>query len=139
MTLSPLFRTATRTAQLLHGALCIGALVIAVVLSVLRSTKPVYPGAPILLLRYISLGVLVVDLVAAHTFRGRIPPLAPGDNVDAWWEAQLPRALVVWALLESAVLFGAVVHFAVGDWVPLAAAGVALVVLWNARPARLAE
>jgi hypothetical protein len=126
----------TRTARILHGALGVGALALAVVLSVLRTAAP-GAGVPLMLLRLVALGVCLVDLLVARGLRGRIPPLAAGEDEDAWWRGHLPKAIVTWAVVESAVLFGAVVHFVTGDWVPLAVAAAALAVLWAYRPARL--
>lgn len=127
----------TRTARLLHGALFAGATTIAVVLSAIRPDAGVGPDVPAALLRYVTLGVLAVDLLVARGLRARIPPLTPPDGEATYWAANLKQAIIGWAVIESAVLFGAVIHFATGDWVPLVAAAVALGALWGHRPGRL--
>jgi hypothetical protein len=131
---------APRVARIAHAALLGGAAATTVLLSVVRGVviAPV-TAAPIDVLRWVTLGVFVANVVAAQVFRGRIPPLAPGVDEAAWWTQHLAKAIVVWALLEGAALFGAVIHFATGDWVPLGIAAVGLVLLWVVRPARLVE
>lgn len=127
----------TRTATLLHRALLVGAFIIAVGLSVARSLSEVAPVAPVELLRYVTVGVFIIDVAIARWLRSRFPPSPPADREIAWWEENLSRAIVVWALAEGAVLFAAVIHFVSGDWLALALAGGGLYVLWRDRPARL--
>jgi hypothetical protein len=111
-----------------------------VVLATVRAAVgPVSAFAAAGVLGYVAIGAFVVNAVSAHVVRARLSPLATGADEAAWWVANLPKALAVWAFAESAVLLGAVIHFATGDWVPLAAAAAGLFVLWGARPERLVE
>ena len=129
-----------RVARIVYAALFGGALGVAVVLATVRAAVgPMSAFAAAGVLRYVAIGALLVNAVAAHVVRGRIIPLASGADEAAWWVANLSRALAVWALAESAVIVGVAIHFATGDWVPLAAAAAGLFVLWGARPQRLVE
>jgi hypothetical protein len=63
---------------------------------------------------------------------------AVGDDRDAWWRANFPRAIVVWALAEGSALAGTVFWVVTGDFVILAVVtGVSLALMVLSRPAAL--
>jgi hypothetical protein len=127
----------SRMVRVLHVALFAGAMAMTTLLSALGPDTGAGPDLPPNVLRYLTLGVLVVDLIVARAFRARLPPFVAGGDEAAYWRDHLRGAIIVWALVESAVLFAAVMHFLSGDWVTLGAAAVALAVLWGYRPGRL--
>jgi len=90
-------------------------------------------------LLYAPLIVGAATFAAAFAVRSRIEPPGSGMAEDAWWSQQLPRALVVWALIEGASMFGAAVFLISGAYLPLAPTVLGLLLLALMAPARLAE
>jgi hypothetical protein len=71
--------------------------------------------------------------------RDRITPLAPGGDENAWWNAHLVSALLIWAMGESVAVLGSVFFFISGDPLMLAMIGGGLLLLFLSRPGRLME
>jgi hypothetical protein len=91
------------------------------------------------LLLYAPLVVGAATFGAAFAVRSGIEPPGSGVAEDAWWSVQFPRALVVWALIEGASMFGAAVFLICGAYLPLAPTVVGFLLLALVAPARLAE
>ena len=58
------------------------------------------------------------------------------EGADQWWVASQGRLIAMWATMEGAALFNAVVWFMTRDPTPLEGAAVALVMLFLLRPGR---
>jgi hypothetical protein len=83
----------------------------------------------------LSLGVGAVLLVLA--FRSRLPARS-GASDDDWWKANVGRAILVWALLESPAILGAVSLFVTGRLLAYTVlVAMALIGLTTATPSRL--
>src|SRR5258706_11964484 len=83
----------------------------------------------------LSAGVGAVLLVLV--FRSRIPARS-GASDDEWWKANVGRAILVWALLESPAILGAVTLFATGRMLAYTVlVAFALIGLATATPSRL--
>jgi hypothetical protein len=124
--------------RLIHLTLLSGAVFVAAVLTWLRSVAPPAGTAlPADVLRYVVLVVAAVDLALFRAMRGRIERPDAGVDLTAWWRANLGAAIIVWASAEGLSLIGAVFHYLTGDLVPLAVAGVGVLLLALAQPGRL--
>lgn len=79
-------------------------------------------------------------LLAGVALRRLVPERGASESLDAWWRAQLPKALAVWAIGEGTTLFGALV-LAVGAALPAAVIVIlaGLGVLLANAPGRLAS
>lgn len=130
----------SRLARLLHASLLVTPLLffsIAVYLGTLPSAPtPDAPGV----LRWAGLGVGSILVAVAALLRNTVPPRLAGEPEDAWWKANLPRAIMLWALAETVGVAGAALSLVAGD--PLGAlplvAGSTLLLL-HLSPARLAR
>ncbi len=70
--------------------------------------------------------------------RGRIVPPKHGSDLGEWWTANLPKAVVVWAMAEGGGLAALVLGWISGDTTLMAlGAAVGLALLFVNRPARL--
>ena len=130
----------SRLARLLHASLLVTPLLffsIAVYLGTLPSAPtPDAPGV----LRWAGLGVGSILVAVAALLRNTVPQRLAGEPEDAWWKANLPRAIMLWALAETVGVAGAALSLVAGD--PLGAlplvAGSTLLLL-HLSPARLAR
>ena len=129
-----------RIARLLHLSLLItpiGFFGIALFLGAHPSwTAPAPPG----LLRWGGLGIGGVLVAVTATIRNTVPPRQAEESEDAWFAANLPRALTLWALAEAVGMVGATVGLVAGD--PLGAlplVGASTILLLHLSPRRLAQ
>jgi cobalamin synthase len=114
-----------------------GAVAVTVVLGAVRALRPPAEGPAALL--PVLVGVAVATTALAFALRSRLPSRAPGSSADDWWAANLRSAILIWALLESAAMIGAVFYLiGVGTW-GLVVAAAALALLVANGPARLAD
>ena len=92
-------------------------------------------GQLTIVFRVAAVGVLLLSVMAMRIVRGSMDPVGHREDRDAWWRANFPRAIVVWALAEGSALAGAVFWVVTGDFAILAAVtGVSLALMvWN-RP-----
>jgi hypothetical protein len=133
----PLSARYSMVAQLVYTAL-VASVGIATAAALIVRGRTMPTPAPQLLL-YAPLIVAAVTFGAAFAVRARIEPPDPGMSQDAWWAAQLPKALVVWALIEGASMFGAAVFLVTGIYLPLGSTMLGLLLLALMAPARLAK
>jgi hypothetical protein len=78
--------------------------------------------------------------MAGLSLRRLIPARAGGQSELDWWRSHLGKAIAIWAIGESVVLFGAVVLAVSGQLLPFGAAAAAgLSLLAATAPARIAE
>lgn len=125
------------TARIIHGALVLGVLVATGVLVAVRAAAARTEAPPALLPVLVVLATTIVTL--ALVLKARLPARATGMTEDAWWTANLGRAVPVWALLESAGMVGAVFYFIGVGRVGLIVAAAALALLVANGPGRLID
>lgn len=114
----------SRQARVLHAAVMVSALTATLVLAALRTIgagpigapPPVPPG----IMRVAAIVLLAGATVVLRLLRATFPPLQ-GDG-DAWWPANLGRAVAIWALADGAAIAGGVAFLLVGDGLVLALA-----------------
>lgn len=130
-----------RAAQLVHFGLVLGIVMIVLVFAFVRPALGVEQMDELTaVFRIVAVLLLFVTVVVMRLVRGQIEPIRSRDDRDAWWQATLPKAIVVWALADGAAMAGAVFWLLTGDYVILAVVtGVALALLVMQRPAVLAE
>jgi hypothetical protein len=125
------------TARIIHFALQLGAVAVTVVLAAVRATRPPVKGPPALL--PVLLAAAVATIALAFALKSRLPHRPVGMSADDWWAANLRSAILIWALLESAAMIGAVFYLiGVGTW-GLGVAAAALALLVANGPKRLAD
>jgi hypothetical protein len=125
------------TARVVHFALLLGAVFVTVVLAAVRATNPPARGPAALL--PVLVGVAVATTGLALALKARLPPRTGGATADEWWAANLRSTILIWALLESAAVMGAVFYLiGVGTW-GLIVAAAALALLVANGPSRLAN
>lgn len=128
------------TARIIHASLVTGVvLVFAVAWYLGRQTNPP-PSAPAARPLYLVLILMAVGLFAGAVFvaRGIAAPTG-GTTQDQWWQMNLGRAIVVWALVEAPSLLGLVVYLLTRDARALIATLAGLLLFANYQPSRLFE
>ena len=126
-----------RVIRIIHASLMAGIIVLLLVsVWAHRATPPPVESDSFTTLRYAGLALLAATLVALRLLPRPDPAPAPGQGADQWWVASQGRLIAMWATMEGAALFNAVVWFMTRDPTPLEAAAVALVMLFLLRPGR---
>jgi hypothetical protein len=130
-----------QSAQIIHGAMVVGVVMIVVMFAVVRQVSQPEPLLELLwILRLIALANVVGVMVLARIFRSQLSPLNAPEDADAWWRAHSAPVLIIWALAEGAALLGAVFWLLTGDMpILVGVGGVSLMVLLANRPAMLLE
>jgi len=126
-------------ASIIHAALTLGVIVIAVVAVIMHqsSPEPFIPGGRVVM-RLIAVGLAAGGFVAVNLLRQRVS--SPGVNASpAAWQAVMGRAVVVWALAEATALTGTVLWLATRDAIVLLPLLVGLALLVWQRPSVLLE
>jgi hypothetical protein len=131
--------SAAVTARIVHAALVTGVLLFwAVAWFVGRAGSTPASALPDRRVLYVALFLMAAVLFAGAAFAARrIPAPAPGMTQDAWWQVNLGRAIVVWALVEAPALLGLVAYFLTRDFRVLIATLAGLLLFANYRPSRL--
>lgn len=122
------------TARILHLALMSSVVLATFVMSVI----PI-PGsslAPLFL--YAVFGVAAVLFAGALVISTRLPRTA-SQSTDDWWTQNLPRAIVIWAMLEGPSLLGAIAFLLSRDYTALVVPATGLVLFFVLGPARLEQ
>ena len=136
MPADPQLQLTERSARVVHKLMVFA---VALMVLVIAGLRPAFGfesmGQLTIVFRVVAVGVLLLSMIAMRVVRGSMNPVGRGDDRDAWWRANFPRAIVVWALAEGSALAGAVFWVVTGDFAILAAVtGVSLALLvWN-RP-----
>lgn len=98
---------AARIARLIHLALGATPVVFTVVVWLVVETRPMPPaGNP--MVHFALVGVALVGMIAGALLAIQIPPRTTGQDEAAYWQAILPRAIMVWGLFEAGGLLAAV-------------------------------
>lgn len=126
-------------ARIVHAGL-LGTPIVFLVLAttLLRPLENALP-ATTPLLRYGSLGIGAALVAVAAILRNTLPARAEEQSEDVWWQANLPRAIMLWAIAEAVGMAGVVMSLVIGDLagaVPLVAASTLLLI--HLAPGRLA-
>jgi hypothetical protein len=123
-----------RTARLIHFALMGSVTMASLVLALLPAqTAPVSP-----LFLYAVFGVAAVLFAGALVISTRLPHEG-NPAPDPWWSQNLPRAIMVWALLEGPSLLGAVAFMLTRNAATLIVPAIGLVLLVILGPSRLEQ
>ena len=132
----PQLQLTERSARIVHKLMVIAVVMMVLVIAALRPAFGFESmGQLTIVFRVVAVGVLLLSVIAMRIVRGSMDPVGHREDRDAWWRANFPRAIVVWALAEGSALAGAVFWVVTGDFAILAAVtGVSLALMaWN-RP-----
>jgi hypothetical protein len=132
--------SASIRARIIHGALVLGIVLFWLVAWAIRDRSLPADALPDRRVLYIALAVASATLFGAAAFSvGRLPPAARGASEDDWWQANLGRAIVAWALVEAPTLLGLVAYTLTRDFRTLLAPFIGLLLFANYHPRRLTE
>ena len=122
-----------RTARLLHVAL-MGSVIGS---SLLLAFLPVSGGSIAPLFLYAVFGVAAVMFAGALLLSSRLPH--NDRNLDSWWQENIGRALLIWAMVEGPALLGAVAYLLSRDITALLVPAVGLALLVLLGPGKLEQ
>jgi hypothetical protein len=129
------------SARVIHAALVLGVMLFWGVAWYVgtRSSLPV-SAVPDRRVLYIGLFLASAILFGAAAYNaGRFTAVLPGTSQNDWWQANLPRAILVWSLVEAPALLGTIAYHLTHDFRTLIAPFTGLLLFVNYRPSRLAE
>jgi hypothetical protein len=127
-------------ARIIHGALVLGILMFWLLAWAIRDRSLPAEALPDRRVLYIALALASATLFGAAAFRaGRLPPPERGTSEDEWWQANLGRVVVAWALVEAPTLLGLVAYTLTRDFRTLLAPFIGLLLFANYHPRRLTE
>jgi hypothetical protein len=124
----------SQTARILHLALMSSLVLSSVVLSLV----PLTPSMPSPLFLYAIFGIAAVFFAGAMVISTRLPREG-ATRGDPWWGQNLPRALVIWAMLEGPSMLGAVGFMLTRDITALIIPGIGLLLFVILGPSRLEQ
>jgi hypothetical protein len=97
-----------RSARIVHAGMLGGVAIMILVITALRTTLSLDPFDQLTtVFRGVAVGVLVLAVFVMRTVRSSMELIEPRGDRDAWWRANMARAMVVWAVAEGAALAGA--------------------------------
>lgn len=128
----------TRTIRIIHLALVVGVVLVAVVFYLLRQRMGMTFGfaRP---LGVIAAGLSLVSLTIALGFLTPRFPERPADQApDDYWRRNEIRggAVILWAMVEAAAILSWLGYLMTGGWAPAAVGLLAIVALMLLRPGR---
>jgi hypothetical protein len=127
-------------ARIVHGALVVGVVMFWMLAWAVRGRSLPAESLPDRRVLYVVLAAASATLFGVAAFRvGRLPASAPGATEDDWWQANLGRTIVIWALVEAPTLLGLVVYMLTRDFRTLLAPFIGLLLFANYRPRRLTD
>jgi hypothetical protein len=129
------------SARIIHAALVLGVMLF-MATTWYVGTDSSLPVSALPDRRVLYVGLFVVSAVlfgGAMYTAARLTPPGPGVSQDAWWKANLGRAIGIWALVEAPALLGTVAYLLTHDFRALIAPFTGLLLFVNYRPSRLAE
>jgi hypothetical protein len=127
-------------ARIIHGALLLGVGLFWLLAWAIRDRSLPTEALPDRRVLYVALALASAVLFGAAAFAaGRLIPPSTGASVDEWWDANLGRAIVIWALVEAPALLGLVAYTLTRDFRTLLAPFIGLLLFANYRPRRLTE
>ncbi|HUR93137.1 MAG TPA: hypothetical protein VMY76_01045 [Gemmatimonadales bacterium] len=127
-------------ARIIHGALVLGIVLFwALAYAVSERSVPA-EALPDRRVLYIALALVSATLFGAAAFTaGRLAPPGRGASEDDWWQLNLGRVLMAWALVEAPTLLGLVAYTLTRDFRTLLAPFIGLLLFANYHPRRLTE
>jgi len=135
MAISPSIR-----ARIIHAALVLGIVMITVLSWAIRDRSMPAEALPDRKVLYIALALASATLFGAAAFSvGRLPPATRGGSVDDWWQVNLGRVVLAWALVEAPTLLGVVAYTLTRDFRTLLATFIGLLLFASYHPRRLTE
>ena len=128
-------------ARIIHAALVSGILLFWVVAWLRGMESPVPADAlPDRKVLYIALVVVSAVLFGGAMFTAnRLGPVSQAVSQDQWWQANLGKAITIWALVEAPSLLGLVAYLLTHDFRTLIATLTGLLLFGSYRPSRLIE
>jgi len=127
-------------ARIIHGALVLGIVMFWLLAWAIRDRSVPAERLPDRRVLYVALALVSATLFGAAAFTaGRLPAPRPGASEDDWWQANLGRVLVSWALIEAPTLLGVVAYTLTRDFRTLLAPFIGLLLFANFHPRRLVE
>jgi hypothetical protein len=127
-------------ARIIHGALVLGVLMFWLLAWAIQDRSLPGEALPDRRVLYLALSLVSATLFGAAAFRAaRLPAAPPGGTEDDWWQANLGRALVVWALVEAPTVLGLVAYTLTRDFRALLAPFIGLLLFANFHPRRLTD
>jgi hypothetical protein len=87
---------------------------------------------------YAVFGVAAVTFAGALVISTRLPH-PPGQKPDAWWEVNLARAIMIWAMLEGPSLLGAIAYLLTRNYTALVVPATGLFLFVILGPGRLEQ
>ncbi len=127
-------------ARIIHGALVLGIVMFWILAWAIRDRSLPAEALPDHRVLYVALALVSATLFGAAAFSvGRLPPPGRGASKDDWWQANLGRAVVAWALVEAPTLLGVVAYSLTRDFRTLLAPFIGLLLFANYHPRRLTE
>lgn len=127
-------------ARIIHGALVMGILAFGALAWALRDHSLPAGALPDRRVLYIGLALVSATLFGAAMFSAaRLPGPIRGASADEWWQSNLGRVVVIWALVEAPTLLGVVAYTLTRDFRTLLAPFIGLLFFASYRPSRLAE
>ena len=98
---------AARTARVIHLALGATPVIFTAVVWLVVETRPMPPaGNPVI--HFALVGMALMTMIAGALVGIQIPPRTSGQDEAGYWQATLPRAIMVWGLFEAGALLAAV-------------------------------
>ena len=129
------------SARIIHAALVLGVMLFLGTVWYIGTSSSI-PRSALPDRRVLYLGLFVVSAVlfgAAMYSAAHLTRPVPGVSQDAWWRANLGRAIGIWALVEAPALLGTAAYLLTHDFRTLIAPFTGLLLFVNYRPSRLAE
>lgn len=127
-------------ARIIHGALLLGVGLFWLLAWAIRDRSLPTEALPSRKALYIALALVSAVLFGAAAFAAdRLAPPRDSASEDEWWDANLGRAVVIWALVEAPALLGLLAYTLTRDFRTLLAPFIGLLFFANYRPRRLTE
>jgi hypothetical protein len=127
----------TKTIRLIHRAMVGGVLLFALVSHFVLEPPIERSGVVSVYGVRALLGLALVACVASLLLRKRVPKRSTDESADLFWTRANTHALVAWAPLEAASLFGLVVYSFTRSPVALGIVALVLLLFISLNPAHL--
>ncbi|MEP7177092.1 MAG: hypothetical protein ABI860_11120 [Gemmatimonadales bacterium] len=127
-------------ARIIHGALVLGIVMFWVLAWAVSDRSLPADRLPDRRVLYLALALSSAALFGAAAFStSRLQPPARGSSEDDWWQINLGRVVMAWALVEAPTLLGVVAYTLTHDFRTLLAPFIGLLLFANYHPRRLTE
>lgn len=127
-------------ARIIYGALVVGILTFGALAWALSEYSLPAGALPDRRVLYVALALVSATAFGAAMFSvARLPSPSRGTTVDDWWQLNLGRVVIVWALVEAPTLLGVLAYVFTRDFRTLLAPFIGLLFFASYRPSRLTE